>query len=137
MDNIADTLPEIHTRWFVGKKLESVTGGDPYIRYTFEGGGYFEQYQHLGELNWIKVENGHPNNSPVGPDTDQVLIMTDRVYYPNIGTATGEWTEDGFVWHPDNPKVLEPEWCNNYKPINVTHWAFISRPIEHEGKESA
>ena len=32
MDNIADTLPEIHTRWFVGKKLESVTGGDPYIR---------------------------------------------------------------------------------------------------------
>jgi hypothetical protein len=137
MDNIADTLPEIHTCWFVGKKLKSVTGGDPYIRYTFEGGGYFEQYQHLGELNWIKVENGHPNNSPVGPDTDQVLIMTDRVNYPAVGTATGEWTEDGFVWHPENPKVLEPEWCNIYKPIKVTHWAFISRPIEHEGKESA
>ena len=69
----------------------------------------------------------------VGQDTDQVLIMTDRVYYPNIGTATGEWTEDGFVWHPDNPKVLEPEWCNNYKPIRVTHWAAISLPIQHYG----
>jgi hypothetical protein len=131
-----ETIQELHRHWFVGKKLVNVTGSDPYIRYEFEGGGYFEHYQHLGELNWIKVENGMPRNSPVGPDTDQVLIKTDRVYYPSIGTATGEWTEDGFVWRPENPKVLEPEYCNNYKPIRVTHWAAISLPIEHEGKAS-
>ena len=133
---MTETIQEIHTKWFVGKKLTKVTGNEDYIRYKFEDGGYFEHYQHLGELNWIKVENGLPRNSPVGPDTDQVLIKTDRVYYPSIGTATGEWTEDGFVWHPDNKKVLESEWCNNYKPINVTHWAAISLPINHEGKES-
>ena len=137
MDNHVETIQQMHTHWFVGKKLIAVTGADPYLRYVFEGGGYFEQYQHLGELNWIKVENSHPPNSPVGPDTDQVLIKTDRVYYPSMGTATGEWTEDGFVWNPDNPKVLEPEFCNNYKPIKVTHWAAISLPINHEGKESS
>src|SRR5580692_2266124 len=131
-----ETVVGLHNNWFVGKKLIAVTGSEPYIRYYFEGGGYFEHYQHLGELNWVPVENVFPQNSPVGPDTDQVLIKTDRVYYPNIGTATGEWTEDGFVWHPDNPKVLEPEYCNNYKPIRVTHWANISLPINHEGKES-
>lgn len=128
-----DEIIEAQKRWFVGKKLESIVWNDPYVRYVFEGGGHFEQYQHLGELNWIPVENGHPSNVPVGPDTDQVLIKTDRVYYPSIGTATGEWTEDGFIWHPDNPKVLDPEFCNNYKPINVTHWAAISLPIEHKG----
>lgn len=120
---------------FAGKKLEKVTGSDPYIRYHFEGGGYFEQYQHLGELNWIKVENGHPQNSPVGPETDQVLVHTDREYYPAIATATGEYTEDGFVWHLDNPKALEPVWGGKSK-LRVTYWAAISLPIDHEGKES-
>jgi len=130
-----DEIIEAHKRWFVGKKLEKILWNDPYVRYVFEGGGYFEQYQHLGELNWIAVENGLPSNGPVGPDTDQVLIKTDRAYYPSIGTATGEWTEDGFVWHSDNPKVLEAEYCNNHKPIKVTHWAAISQPIEHKGGE--
>ena len=133
-----DEIIEAHKRWFVGKKLENIIwkDPDPYVRYVFEGGGYFEQYQYLGELNWIAVEKGLPSNSPVGPDTDQVLIKTDRVYYPTIGTATGEWDEDGFVWHAENPKVLEAEYCNSYKPIKVTHWAAISQPINHEGKES-
>ena len=40
MKNLAETIPEIHTTWFVGKKLVKVTGADPYIRYEFEGGGY-------------------------------------------------------------------------------------------------
>ena len=133
---MTETIAEIHRQMFVGKKLINVTGNEDYIRYYFEGGGYFEHYHHLGELNWIAVENGHPRNSPVGPDTDQVLIKTDRAYYPSIGTATGEWTEDGFLWHPDNPKVLEAEFCNNYKPIKVTHWANISLPINHEGVPS-
>ena len=133
---MTETIAEIHRKWFVGKTLTNVIGNEDYVRYYFEGGGYFEQYLHLGELNWIAVENGLPRNSPVGPDTDQVLIKTDRVYYPTIGTATGEWTEDGFVWHPDNPKVLEAEYCNNYKPIKVTHWANISEPINHEGEAS-
>jgi hypothetical protein len=133
---MSETVVDLHNNWFVGRKLIAVTGSEPYIRYYFEGGGYFEHYQHLGELNWVPVENGFPQNSPVGPDTDQVLIKTDRVYYPNIGTATGEWTEDGFVWRPDSPKVLEPEFCNNYKPIKVTHWAYISLPINHEGVPS-
>lgn len=130
-----DEIIESHKRWFVGKKLENIIWNDPYVRYVFEGGGYFEQYQHLGELNWIAVDNGLPKNSPVGPYTDQVLIKTDRAYYPAIGTAIGEWTEDGFVWHPDDPQVLTPEYCNNYKPINVTHWAAISRPINHKGEK--
>ena len=126
-------IRDLHRDYFVGKKLVDVTGSDPYIRYHFEGGGYFEHYQHLGELNWVAVENGLPPNSPVGPDTDQVLIHTDRAYYPTIGTATGEYTEDGFVWDPDDRRVLEAEWCNGYKPIRVTHWAYISLPINHEG----
>lgn len=130
--NLADTIPEIHTKWFVGKKLEKVTGTDPYIRYHFEGGGYFEQYQNLGELNWIKVENGLPKNSPVGPDTDQVLVRTDREYLPIITTAHGEYTEDGFQWHLDNPKVIETVWGGK-DTLGVTHWAAISLPIEHEG----
>ena len=128
-----DEIKEAHKRWFVGKKLEDILWDDPYVRYVFEGGGYFEQYQHLGELNWIAVENRLPENSPVGPETDQVLIKTDRVYHPIIGTSRGEYTENGFIWCPDNPEVLEPEWCNNYKPIKVTHWARISLPINHEG----
>ena len=129
-----DEIKEAQKRWFVGKKLEDIIWKDPYVRYVFEEGGYFEQYQRLGELNWIAVETGLPPNIPVDPGTEQVLIKTDRVYYPSIGTAMGEYTEDGFLWHPDNPKVLEPEWCNNYKPIKVTHWAHISLPIEHEGR---
>lgn len=133
--NLADTIPQIHTQMFAGKKLEKVTGADPYIRYHFEGGGYFEQYQHLGELNWIAVENGLPRCSPVGPDTDQVLIHTDREYHPSIATAIGEYTEDGFVWYPDNPRVLEPVWGGKPKP-RITHWAAISLPINHEGKAS-
>ena len=134
---MTETIAEIHRKWFVGKTLTNVIGNEDYVRYQFEGSGYFEHYHHLGELNWIAVEKGHPRNSPVGPDTDQVLIKTDRAYYPSIGTATGEWTEDGFVWHPDNPKVLEAEFCNNYKPIKVTHWANISEPINHEGEQCA
>ena len=133
--NLAETIPEIHTTWFVGKKLVKVTGSDPYIRYEFEGGGYFEHYQHLGELNWIKVENGLPRNSPVGPDTDLVLVHTDREYLPNITTASGEYTEDGFQWSLDNERVLEPVWGGK-AVLKVTEWAPISFPINHEGKES-
>jgi hypothetical protein len=133
--NLAETIPEMHTNWFVGKKLVKVTGKDPYIRYEFEGGGYFEQYQHLGELNWIAVENGLPNSLPTGPDTDSVLIITDREYIPNMSVAFGEYTEDGFEWHPDNLRVLIPVWGGKAK-LRVTHWANLSLPINHEGKAS-
>lgn len=135
MTNLADTIPEMHKRWFVGKKLINVAGADPYIRYYFEGGGYFEQYQHLGELNWIKVENGLPPNSPVGPDTDLVLVHTDREYLPTITTASGEYTEDGFQWTLDNPRVLEPVWGGKAQ-LRVVEWTAISYPINHEGRES-
>jgi hypothetical protein len=127
-----ESIRDLHKNWFVGKKLINVTGSDPYIRYHFEGGGYFEHYQNLGELNWIAVENGLPNNSPAGPDTDQVLVMTDREYFPSITTAYGEYTEDGFEWQLDNPRVLEPVWGGKAK-LRVTHWAAISLPIKHEG----
>jgi hypothetical protein len=130
-----ETVPEIHRKWFVGKKLVNVTGTEPYIRYEFEGGGYFEHYQHLGELNWIKVEEGLPPNSPVGPETDMVLVHTNREYSPSITTATGEYTEDGFQWHLDNERVLEPVWGGLAK-LQVTEWAPISYPINHKGKES-
>ena len=131
--NLADTLPEVHKRWFVGKKLVDVTGKDPYLRYVFEGGGYFEQYQRLGELNWIKVETELPRNSPVGPDTDLVLVHTDREYLPNMTTASGEYTEDGFQWHLDNPRVLEPVWGGKTE-LRVTEWAPINYPVNHEGR---
>jgi hypothetical protein len=120
---------------FAGKKLEKVTGADPYIRYHFEGGGYFEHYQHLGELNWIKVEDGLPPNSPVGPETDLVLVHTNREYLPTISTAIGEYTEDGFMWRIDQGQVLAPVWGGKSK-LGVTHWAAISLPINHEGKAS-
>jgi hypothetical protein len=133
--NLADTTPEIHKRWFAGKKLIDVVGFEPYIRYVFEGGGYFEQYRRLGELNWVKVENGLPPNSPVGPETDLVLVHTNREYLPNITTASGEYTEDGFQWTLDNKRVLEPVWGGR-DPLKVTEWAAISLPINHEGKVS-
>ncbi len=132
---MTETIAEIHRQMFVGKKLTNVTGNEDYIRYHFEGGGYFEQYLHLGELNWIAVENGHPRNSPVDPSTEDVLIKTDREYLPNICVACGEYTEDGFKWYPDNLVVLQPVWGGKSK-LRVTHWANISLPINHEGKES-
>lgn len=128
----SDEIIEAHRKWFIGKKLEKILWDDPYVRYVFEGGGYFEQYQHLGELNWIAVENGLPDNSPVGPETDLVLIKTNRKYLPDITTATGEYTEHGFKWFPDNPTVLEPVWGGK-RELKITHWAYISRPIEHKG----
>jgi len=136
MDNHVETIQQIHTHWFVGKKLLAVTGAEPYIRYVFEGGGYFEHYQHLGELNWIKVENGLPPNGPTDPGTDLVLVHTNREYFPSITTATGEYTEDGFQWTLDNPRVLEPVWGGK-SVLKVTEWAVISLPINHEGKESS
>lgn len=128
-----DEIIEAHKRWFVGKKLENIIWKDPYVQYVFEGGGYFEQYQHLGELNWIPVENGLPPNSPVGPETDLVLIKTNREYLPDITAATGEYTEHGFKWFPDNPRVLEPVWGGK-RELKITHWAYISQAHRAQGR---
>lgn len=123
-----DSIIKAQNEMFAGKILTHVTGREPYIRYRFDDGSYFEQYVWLGELNWIPVENGLPSNSPVGPETDTVLILTNHHCQPNLSVASGEYTEDGFYWHPDNPKVLQDN--PDGTKVKVTHWANISLPVK-------
>lgn len=125
-----ETIAEINKQMFVGKKLVDVTGNDDYIRYHFEDGSYFEQYQHSGEINWISVDQGLPNTDGCGPTSEPVLVQTDAYYWPTISTGYYECGDNDYEsqWHVDNPKVLRK---NKQDDAKVLYWAHISRPIKH------
>jgi len=124
------------TYWSEPKEAQEANAATPEPEATAVGGnslprtatgyqiGYMREVSevHGYQVNdWISVKDRMPDMEGYQDgSTERVYVYLKRDYAPCTAIASGEYTEDGFIWHFDYSHMLDGS--------EVTHWQTLPDP---------